>query len=89
MRRNNFEVVVYLDDFLLICQTYDECQNTQNSLIQLLVPLGLRVNWSTGVRLNQQVSFLGFILDSLNTRIQGRVWGGAEVPGPLRGQQDM
>ena len=44
MARRGFEVVVYLDDFLVIGKTQQECQNGFNILSELLVSLGFELS---------------------------------------------
>lgn len=46
MRKINFVVVSYLDDFLLIAPTKQTCSQAQSYLVSLLIRLGFGVKWS-------------------------------------------
>ena len=46
MYRKGFtNIVVYLDDFLLLAESYEECCRAQAALISLLTELGFLVSW--------------------------------------------
>ncbi len=65
-RKNiNASVVVYLDDFLVLAASFEECLQALNILIALLRRLGLNINWKKVVDPCQQMVFLGVELDSL------------------------
>ena len=59
-------IIVYLDDFLIVAQTRDECRLAMNTLITLLRELGFAINWSKVEDPNTRVIFLGVELDSTN-----------------------
>ncbi|XP_041346993.1 uncharacterized protein LOC121366726 [Gigantopelta aegis] len=59
------DIVVYLDDFLIIAKSYDECQNILNILMQLLRELGFHINYNKLEGPAQTLTFLGVVLNSL------------------------
>ena len=59
-------IVCYLDDFLIVAQTYDECIHTLNVLIHLLRQLGFHLNYNKVEGPSQNLTFLGVVLDSIN-----------------------
>lgn len=64
MRYYGFNIVSYLDDFLLVCVTKEECTAAQNCLIALLVRLGFAIKWEKLVTPPTRVQFLSIIIDS-------------------------
>ena len=56
-------VVNYLDDFLIIGSTKEECQRGLVTLINLLDYLGFNVSWCKVVSPTQRLTFLGIELD--------------------------
>ena len=66
MTRKGFpNLVNYLDDFLIVSSSREECLGAQLALIRLLHSVGFQVNWSKLHSPSQRVKFLGIILDSL------------------------
>ena len=66
MARKGFSNIVnYLDDFLIVASSREECLRAQLTLIHLLHSLGFQVNWSKLSGPSQSVKFLGIILDSI------------------------
>ena len=64
MARCGFRAVVnYLDDFLIIGSTKEECQRGLVTLINLLDYLGFNVSWRKVVSPTQRLTFLGIELD--------------------------
>ena len=46
MARRRFEsIVVYLDDFLIVEETFERCQEAYLTLISLLIQLGFVISW--------------------------------------------
>ena len=67
MARRGFPAIVnYLDDFLIIGNTYAECQHDVTTLINLLHSLGFNISWKTAVSPSQRITFLG--IDYLTIR---------------------
>ena len=62
-------LVVYLDDFLLVEDSYQKCLLGRNILIQLLRRLGFAIAWEKIVGPSQHIVFLGVLLDSTNCTI--------------------
>ena len=63
-RRGYHGVVVYLDDFLLAADTYEECLQAQHELIYLLGKLGFFISWHKVLGPTQKIPFLGIVIDS-------------------------
>ena len=57
-------IVCYLDDFLIIASTYDECLQALNVLLRLLRELGFQINYNKLEGPCQSLVFLGIVLDS-------------------------
>ena len=63
-RRVDCDILCYIDDFLILSNTFDQCLRSKNILINLLTDLGFDINWDKCVGPSQQMTFLGIILDS-------------------------
>ena len=59
------QLVAYLDDFLIIGKTYEECREVMEHLMQLLRTLGFSINYSKVEGPKQKIVFLGV---EINTR---------------------
>jgi len=59
MCREGYTVVVYLDDFLVIENSYDKCREGQLRLIRLLRDLGFSIAWPKVTGPSNVVTFLG------------------------------
>lgn len=70
LRRRGFQIVCYLDDFLVTGNNYDACNSALHCLLDTLQSLGFAINWEKVVSPNTRVQFLGIILDSLRERIE-------------------
>ena len=57
-------LVVYLDDFLIVCDTLEECCEAQQVLISLLISLGFEISWSKVLGVSQKLTFLGIDIDT-------------------------
>ena len=65
MRRRGFNgLVVYLDDFLIIAPTREECQLAFDTLMQLLRELGFQISMGKVVSPCQLLVFLGIQIDT-------------------------
>ncbi len=64
MRRRGFTVVVYLDDFLVLGRTKEECTDAFTTLVTLLRTLGFSIAWDKVEGPTQSLVFLGVLLDS-------------------------
>ena len=62
-------IVVYLDDFLIIGRTKEECQHAFDTLMQLLLDLGFQISPSKVVPPCQQLVFLGVQFDTINLEL--------------------
>jgi hypothetical protein len=58
------KMVAYLDDFLLIGDTFEECDNSWKSLKELLTSLGFPLNDKKLIAPVQKLDFLGITIDT-------------------------
>ena len=65
-KRNFHDLVVYLDDFLIISPSMDDCLETMRVLIALLGELGFAINWNKVEGPSQKITFLGIELNSID-----------------------
>lgn len=63
-------LVNYLDDFLVIGSSFDECQSAQNKVIQFLHFLGLQISWSKVTPPSQVTTYLGIEIDSVRMELR-------------------
>lgn len=59
MHKRGFTVISYLDDYLTISDSYENCKQAHDCLIQLLQQLGFTINWEKVVPPTQSLTFLG------------------------------
>ncbi len=64
-RKGYNNIIVYLDDFLCVADSYEECVEVQHVLISLLIKLGFQISWKKVVGPCQRVEFLGIVIDSV------------------------
>ena len=57
-------VLVYLDDFLIVEETYEACLKAQHTLIKLLIELGFRISWKKVTGPSRIVTFLGIVINT-------------------------
>ena len=71
MARKGFpSIIVYLDDFLVIGDTQEECRRGLNELMRTLRRLGFSINYNKVAGPSQKLTFLGIMLDTLGMTIQ-------------------
>ena len=46
LSRNSCDIIAYLDDFLIVGETYNECLASMNDLVVVLRYLGFRINYN-------------------------------------------
>ncbi|KAL9955063.1 hypothetical protein ACROYT_G042667 [Oculina patagonica] len=63
-RRGFTDIIVYLDDFLIIGDTREQCQLAYDTLFQLLLDLGFSISDHKLVTPTQRLTFLGVQLDT-------------------------
>lgn len=56
--------IAYLDDYLLIAESYDECERGLLLLIKTLRELGFNISWPKVEGPSQRLIFLGIIIDT-------------------------
>lgn len=70
MKNRGFkDIIVYLDDFLLVADTYDNCQKALHELMKLVRELGFQINYNKVEGPYQKLTFLGLVLNSINMTI--------------------
>ena len=66
MNRLGFcNVISYIDDFIVVEPTRDECANSQAVLFELLGSLGFEVSWSKCTAPSTKIRYLGIDFDSI------------------------
>ena len=61
MKRSGLKtIIVYLDDFLVIGETKEECQKAFSTLLQLLQYLGFQISWHKDIGPTQKLVFLAW-----------------------------
>jgi hypothetical protein len=58
-------IIVYLDDFLVVADSYEECLRALNALWGLLRCLGFAISWGKVEGPTQAITFLGIRIDSV------------------------
>ena len=66
MERRGYNIVVYLDDFLIVEDTYDKCLQGQHVLIKLLRNLGFSISWPKVCGPSQNIVFLGIVMNTVD-----------------------
>lgn len=64
MKSRNITCYSYLDDFICISPTWEECQRQQLILIRLLRSLGFYISWAKVTSPSKKCKFLGIMIDS-------------------------
>ena len=65
VKRGIVSMVVYLDDFLIVADSYNSCRDAQHILISLLGELGFLVSWHKVLGPSLKLPFLGIVIDSV------------------------
>ena len=69
MERRGYNVVAYIDDFLVVGKTFEECIAAYNTLLVLLRQLGFRINWKKVVDPCQELVFLGIHINTISNKL--------------------
>lgn len=69
MRRGFSKCVVYLDDFLVAGESFEECELAQVTLIELLRSLGFYIAWAKCTPISQRVVYLGVEFDMVHMSV--------------------
>ena len=68
-KRGFNNIVVYLDDFLIVSPTSEQCRHTMNVLLTLLRRLGFAINWKKVDDPCKDIIFLGTRLNSIDLSV--------------------
>ena len=63
-------LIVYLDDFLVIAPTKEECNIALMTLLSLVRKLGFAINYNKLVMPCQRLTFLGIVLDTIKMTLE-------------------
>ena len=67
MKRRGFKAVcVYIDDFIIVADSFVECMAAFKALLALLLKLGFSISWRKVVSPTQKITFLGIRIDSVS-----------------------
>ena len=66
MKRRGYDIVVYLDDFLIVESSFERCLEAMNVLLRLLRQLGFSIAWDKVTGPTQNIIFLGIVIDTVN-----------------------
>lgn len=66
IKRGFSGVYCYIDDFLIVSDSFNECQTAMNVLLSLLRELGFMINWKKVCDPSRCVTFLGIEMDSVD-----------------------
>ncbi len=69
MKKRGYNVVAYLDDFLIVADDYVTCLNGQHALLKLLRELGFSIAWKKVEGPSQRLTFLGIAIDTVNMTV--------------------
>lgn len=64
-KRGFHDIIIYLDDFLVIGTTFEDCKEKYDVLLALLQYLGFTISWRKLVPPMQRLTFLGVQLDTI------------------------
>lgn len=71
IRNLGIRCVIYLDDFLIIADSYDECKKSVKLVCDLLFKLGFIINLEKSLLIPKTIcKYLGFLFDSINMIIE-------------------
>ncbi len=69
-RRGYSAIIAYLDDFLIIAPSYEECAEALGVLLRLLRSLGFAVAWSKVEGPRTALVFLGILINSVSMTLE-------------------
>lgn len=70
LRSLGFSLIIYLDDFFLIEDSFEACTQSVKTTISVLESLGFLINYEKSQRIPKTTcKFLGFLIDSVKYRI--------------------
>ena len=69
-KQQGIDIVAYLDDYLIVSESHDQCMTHLRQLIQLLRCLGFSINYGKLRGPAQRLTFLGIILDTTSMTLE-------------------
>ena len=69
-RKGISDVYGYLDDYIVVAHTQDECAYKMTTLIQLLLDLGFNISWDKVKPPSQITTYLGITIDSVKMELR-------------------
>ena len=70
LRERGIRLVTYLDDFLILGDSVESCEQDCARVADLLTELGFIINWGKSeIKPTQEITFLGFTINSITMRI--------------------
>ena len=71
LRNNGVRVVIYLDDFLILGRSKEECEKDTKLAISIPTYVGFIINWNKSETIPKHVcKFLGFNINSINMTLE-------------------
>ena len=64
-KKGYYNIVCYLDDYICVCTTYEECQRTMLALMKVLRELGFSINYNKVIGPSQIITFLGIEINTI------------------------
>ena len=64
------DIIVYLDDFLIVAHSKEECQKTLQVLMETVRRLGFGINYNKVAGPSQRLTFLGIMLDAVSMTME-------------------
>ena len=70
LSKKGHQIMNYLDDFFLVCDTFEECKDTVIDTCNLLIKLGFSIHPDKSQFIPvQKIEYLGFTLDSTSMTV--------------------
>ena len=64
------DIIVYLDDFLIVAHSKEECRKTLQVLMETVRRLGFGINYNKVAGPSQRLTFLGIMLDTVSMTME-------------------
>jgi len=63
--RFNIDVIAYIDDFLVVCDKFEQCAGALQQLVTVIRELGFSINWTKVDGPAQNIVFLGIVINTV------------------------